>query len=79
TYQCVVLQPEIILTGRYKNTARFWRIEKMSSLSMDLDCRRFDVHHVVLQQWIAFYLQYPKMRFELGTEAAAERLAAITP
>lgn len=78
-HQCVVLKPEIVLLGEQKNTALFWRIEKMPLLSMDLDCRRFDVHPVVLQQWIAFYLQNPKMRFELGTPAAAERLAAITP
>lgn len=77
-YQCVVLKPEIVLLGHQKDTTRLWRIEKMPLFTIDLDCRRFDVHPVILQAWIAFYLHNPKMRFELGTEAAAERLAAIT-
>jgi hypothetical protein len=77
TYQCVVLKPEIVFLAPGHNTARFWRIEKMPLLTIDLDCRRFDVHPVVLKKWIEFYLENPKMRFELGTEAAAERLAAI--
>lgn len=78
TYQCVVLKPEIVLPEPGHNTARLWRIEKMPFFAIELDCRRFDVHPVVLQSWIAFYLHNPKMRFELGTEAAAQRLAAIT-
>lgn len=77
-YQCVVLQPEIVFLEPGKNTARFWRIEKMPLSAIELDCRRFDVHPVVLRKWIEFYLENPKMRFELGTEAAAERLAAVT-
>ncbi|WP_338890594.1 hypothetical protein [Rhodococcus sovatensis] len=76
-YQCVVLKPEIVLPEPGHNTARLWRIEKMPLFAVELDCRRFDVHPVVLQEWIAFYLHNPKMRFELGTDAAAERLAAI--
>lgn len=78
TYQCVVLKPEIVFLAPGHNTARLWRIEKMPLLTIDLDCRRFDVHPVVLKKWIEFYLENPKMRFELGTDAAAERLAAIT-
>lgn len=77
-YQCVTLKPDINLSGYRRHTARFWRIEKMPLFAIDLDCRRFDVHPVVLQQWIAFYLHNPKMRHELGTDAAAQRLAAIT-
>ncbi|WP_245819645.1 hypothetical protein [Rhodococcoides yunnanense] len=77
-YQCVVLKPQIVLSGHGRNTTRFWRIEKMPTFTIDLDCRRFDVHPVVLQSWIAFYLHNPKMRFELGTESAAERLASIS-
>lgn len=77
-YQCVVLKPNRALSGRQRNTARFWRIETMPIWTIDLDCRRFDIHPVVLQEWIAFYLHNPKMRFELGTDAAAERLAAIS-
>ena len=60
-------------------TAWIWRIEKRSKLSIDLDTRRFDVHPEVLQAWIMFYAHNPKMRFELGTDAAAQRLASITP
>lgn len=78
TYQCVVLKPEILFLGPGHNTARLWRIEKMPVVTIDLDCRRFDVHPVVLQAWIAFYLDNPKMRHELGTDAAAQRLAGIT-
>ncbi|OZC50935.1 hypothetical protein CH267_22100 [Rhodococcus sp. 06-621-2] len=77
-YQCVVLKPEIVLLGHQKETTRLWRIEKMPLLTIDLDCRRFDVHPVVLKKWIEFYLENPKMRFELGTDAAAQRLAALT-
>ncbi|WP_256977328.1 hypothetical protein [Rhodococcus sp. 14-2470-1a] len=79
THQCVSLKPDIVLSGYKRDTAWFWRIEKRPIITMDLDCRRFDVHPVVLQAWIAFYLQNPKMRFELGTDAAAQRLASITP
>lgn len=77
-YQCVSLKPDIVLLGYRRHTARVWRIEKMSTRTIDLDCRRFDIHPVVLQQWIAYYLHNPKMRHELGTDAAAQRLAAIT-
>lgn len=77
-HQCVALKPVIVLSGSHRHTARLWRIENMPLFTIDLDCRRFDVHPVVLQQWIAFYLHNPKMRHELGTDAAAQRLAAIT-
>nr|WP_296775907.1 hypothetical protein [Rhodococcus sp. (in: high G+C Gram-positive bacteria)] len=76
-YQCVALKPKIVFPGPPRYTARFWRIEKIPLVTIDLDCRRFDIHPVVLQTWISFYLDNPKMRHELGTDAAAERLAAI--
>lgn len=44
-----------------------------------IDCRFFDVHPVVLTQWIRFYLEYPTLRQELGTDAATDRLANLLP
>lgn len=77
-YQCVSVKPDIVLIGPARHTARVWKIEKMPIRTIDLDCRRFDVHPEALQAWISFYLHNPKMRFELGTDAAARRLASLT-
>ena len=44
-----------------------------------IDCRFFDVHPVVLTRWIRLYLDHPKLRHELGTDAATERLANLLP
>ena len=44
-----------------------------------IDCRFFDVHPVVLTRWIRLYLAHPKLRHELGTDAATERLANLLP
>ncbi|CCQ15698.1 YjbE family integral membrane protein [Rhodococcus sp. AW25M09] len=44
-----------------------------------IDCRFFDVHPVVLTRWIRLYLENPKLRHELGTDAATDRLANLLP
>lgn len=55
----------------------FWRIEKLPTESIvELDCRRVDIHPMVLARWIRFYNDNPAARIELGTSAAEERLVA---
>ncbi len=64
-----------------RNTTNFvWQLESLNTApTIGLDCRRFDVHPMVLAQWIRFYIDGPAARVELGTEAAAERLVNIRP
>lgn len=60
-----------------RDTTLFWRIEKLTTEPLiELDCRRVDVHPMVLARWIRFYSDNPAARVELGTGAAEDRLVA---
>lgn len=72
----ILVDPAISI--RRRNTTRFWRIETLHpGHVLELDCRRFGIHPMVLAQWIRFYIDNPTARIELGTDAATTRLAAI--
>mgnify|MGYP001194409456 CR=1 FL=1 len=55
-------------------TTRLWRIDRLPQVPvLQLDCNKFDVDPHVLNNYIRTYVDNPKMRHELGTEAALVR------
>ncbi|WP_125458709.1 hypothetical protein [Rhodococcus sp. 1168] len=69
----VLVEPTKQIVRHY--TTQFWKIEALHpGHVIELDCRRFDIHPMLLAQWIRFYIEHPDSRIELGTTAAADRL-----
>ncbi|MDI6628410.1 MAG: hypothetical protein QME72_11885 [Rhodococcus sp. (in: high G+C Gram-positive bacteria)] len=78
SYPLVLVRVDEMAKMNRRFTTLLWRIEIMpKGKYIELDCRRFDVHPVALEQWIRFYIDNPEVRVELGTDAAAERLMSF--
>lgn len=78
SYPLVLVRVDEMAKMNRRFTTLLWRIEIMpKGKYIELDCRRFDVHPVALEQWIRFYIDNPDARVELGTDAAAERLTGV--
>lgn len=78
SYPMVLVRVDELAKMNRRFTTLLWRIELMpKGQYIELDCRRFDIHPVALEQWIHFYIDYPAARVELGTDSAAERLATV--
>lgn len=76
--------PSVVVTmGEYakpdnRYTTRLYRVEHLWTKHQMLvfDCRAIHIHPLALLEWIRFYVDHPAARVELGTEAAANRLAS---
>ncbi|WP_143544805.1 hypothetical protein [Rhodococcus sp. 06-221-2] len=78
SYPMVLVRVDELAKMNRRFTTLLWRIELMSEGQyIELDCRRFDIHPVALEQWIRFYIDNPEARVELGTDAAAKRLTSV--
>lgn len=78
--------PVILLIG-YANaewsrsyTTRLWRIDRLPPVPMiEVDCRRFDVDHRALYDYLTCYAQNDDLRSELGYTAAVVRAERTRP
>lgn len=78
SYPLVLVRVDELAKMNRRFTTLLWRIELMpKGQYIELDCRRFDIHPVALEQWIRFYIDNPEARVELGTDAAAKRLTSV--
>ncbi|WP_139279838.1 hypothetical protein [Rhodococcoides yunnanense] len=77
TYAAIAIRVDPATSLTRRNTTPLWRIEKLPTEPLiELDCRRVDIHPMVLARWIRFYNDNPAARIELGTRAAEDRLVA---
>ncbi|MGF0313617.1 hypothetical protein [Rhodococcus sp. IEGM1428] len=78
SYPMVLIRVDELAKMNRRFTTLLWRIELMpKGQYIELDCRRFDIHPVALEQWIRFYIDNPEARVELETDAAAKRLTSV--
>ncbi|OZF52092.1 hypothetical protein CH292_10635 [Rhodococcus sp. 14-2470-1a] len=76
-YAAVAIRVDSASSVIRRDSTPFWRIEKLPPEPLiELDCRRVDIHPMVLARWIRFYNDNPAARIELGTRAAEDRLVA---